>query len=61
MRAFGRRLVRNNKGVAAVEYALIAALIALAIIAGVRLLGDAIKSKLVTAATAIENNDENAE
>jgi Flp pilus assembly pilin Flp len=49
-------IFRNTKGLAAVEYALIAALIAIAIVAGVKALGGAIRNKLDAAAVQIENS-----
>jgi pilus assembly protein Flp/PilA len=48
-------LVRSETGATAAEYALLVALIAVAIIAGARALGGSINSKLNTTATTIGN------
>jgi pilus assembly protein Flp/PilA len=51
--AAARRLRRDRRGVTALEYGLIAALIAVAIIVSVRLLGTNISAKFNDVATAI--------
>lgn len=48
-----QRLVREEEGVTAVEYALIAALVAVAIITAVTLLGQNVKKTFTTVANAI--------
>jgi pilus assembly protein Flp/PilA len=47
------RFVRDESGATAIEYALIAALIALVIITGLTQLGTQLNSKLVTIATSL--------
>jgi pilus assembly protein Flp/PilA len=47
------RFMQDESGAAAIEYALIAALIALAIIGGATALGGAINSKLQSIATSL--------
>jgi pilus assembly protein Flp/PilA len=48
------RFMQDESGAAAIEYALIAALIALAIIGGATALGTAINSKLQNVATSLK-------
>ena len=50
-----KKLWQDDSGVSAVEYALIAALIAVAIIAGARLLGTSVNSKFNEVANEIDN------
>lgn len=47
-------LTRCNSGAAAIEYCLIAGLIALVIIAGLSLVGNALNSKLETVASSVQ-------
>ena len=49
------RFVQDESGAAAIEYALICALIALAIIVGATALGSAINTKLTTIGTSVTN------
>lgn len=49
------RFVKDESGATAIEYGLIAALIAVAIIAGAGLVGSALDEKFRDVATAIEN------
>ena len=58
MKKNGKGSINNKKGVTAVEYALIAALIALAIITGIKTLGSTVNNKLLETATTIENTTE---
>ena len=48
------RFVKDESGATAIEYGLIAALIAVAIIAGAGALGTAINSKFTTIKTAVD-------
>jgi len=48
-----RRFLRDEEGVTAIEYGLIAALVALAIIAGARLLGTNLNTLFTTIATTL--------
>ena len=50
---YGCALVRNDRAVTAIEYSLIAALIALVIIAGVTSIGTSVSSKFLTIGAAI--------
>jgi pilus assembly protein Flp/PilA len=50
---FIRKLVKNNKGATAIEYGLIAALIAVAAIAAVRNVGAGVGNAFNTAATGM--------
>lgn len=47
------RFLKNSKGATAIEYALIASLIAVVAIAGMRAIGNKISAQLNTIATAI--------
>lgn len=49
------RFVKDESGATAIEYGLIAALIAVAIIAGAGALGTAINSKFTTIKTAVDS------
>ncbi|MEJ6781824.1 Flp family type IVb pilin [Aminobacter sp. Piv2-1] len=49
------RFVKDESGATAIEYGLIAALIAVAIIAGAGLVGSALDTKFRDVATAIQN------
>jgi pilus assembly protein Flp/PilA len=53
MKSLFARFMQDESGAAAIEYALIAALIALAIIGGAGLLGGAINTKLTNIATSL--------
>jgi pilus assembly protein Flp/PilA len=53
MKLFGGRLISDESGVTALEYALIAALVAVVIIGGVSLLGTNVSSVFSTVATTI--------
>jgi pilus assembly protein Flp/PilA len=48
-----RRFIADQSGVAAIEYGLIAGLIAVVIIASVRLLGTSVSAKFTTIANAL--------
>ena len=50
---FYRRFVSNGDGATAVEYALLASLIGIALIAAVALMGDSVDSVLTEASTAL--------
>lgn len=50
---FIRKLVRNNRAATAIEYGLIAALVAVAAITAMRGLGSSLKSTFNNAATAM--------
>lgn len=50
-----RRFLMDEEGVTAIEYALFAALIAVAIVGSVTLLGNSVSTKYVTVATEIKN------
>ena len=50
---FVRKILRNAKGATAIEYGLIAALIALAIIAGATALGSALSNKFNSIASTL--------
>ncbi|GAA4127985.1 Flp family type IVb pilin [Aminobacter aganoensis] len=49
------RFVKDESGATAIEYGLIAALIAVAIIAGAGMVGSALNSKFTTISTEISN------
>jgi len=53
MLSFFRRLMKNNQGATAVEYTLIASLIAVAAIASMRSVGSKVSSVLGNVATSI--------
>ena len=55
MSNFVSRFVRNDSGATAVEYGLIAALIAVVIITGATALGTALNGKFQSIATAVGN------
>ena len=55
MRAFFDKLIRNRSGATAIEYGLIAALIAVVTIAGLTTLGTQLNSKYNTIATSVQN------
>lgn len=52
--AFMRKLIKNNKGATAIEYGLIAALIAVAAITAMNSLGSSVKGTFNSAATAMK-------
>lgn len=52
---FIRKMVRNNKGATAIEYGLIAALIAVAAISALGVLGNTLETTFNNAATAMKN------
>ena len=56
MKSIFYRFVKDNSGVTAIEYGLIAALIAVALISGATILGDAIKNGMDGAATHLKNS-----
>ena len=51
------RFVKDESGATAIEYGLIAALIAMAIIAGAGLIGDELDTKFNSIATSLQNAD----
>ena len=51
-----KQLVTDESGISAIEYALIAGLVALGIVAGAKLLGDAVNNKFNELANELENN-----
>ena len=53
---FIRKILRNSKGATAIEYGLIAALIAVAAISAMGALGDTLQSTFNNAATAMEGS-----
>ena len=53
MRKFIQKLIRNHDGATAIEYGLIAALIAVVTIAGLTTLGTTLNSKYNTIATKV--------
>jgi pilus assembly protein Flp/PilA len=55
MSKFVSRFLKNESGATAIEYGLIAALIAVVIIGGLTAVGGSLNSKLEEAATAVEN------
>ncbi|QKC82730.1 Flp family type IVb pilin [Mesorhizobium sp. NZP2077] len=56
MQAIVSRFMRDESGATAIEYGLIAALIALAIITGAGALGNAINGKFTTIGTKVTNS-----
>lgn len=50
-----KKFINDESGATAIEYGLIAALIAVVIIGAVTLLGDSIKNQFTTIGTAISN------
>ena len=52
---FCKEVLRDRKGATAIEYGLIAALIAVAAITGMQSLGSSVSNSFETAATALEN------
>ena len=56
MQAIVSRFMRDETGATAIEYGLIAALIALAIITGAGALGNAINAKFTTIGTRVTNS-----
>ena len=59
--AISKFLKKKSKGATAIEYALIASLIAVVAIAGMRLIGNKISSQLNNIASAIDNASTNVE
>ena len=53
MRTFAKKLIGNRRAVTALEYALIAALVAVVIISGVKLLGSNVSKVFSTVANTI--------
>jgi pilus assembly protein Flp/PilA len=53
MTNFAKRFVQDESGATAIEYGLIAALIAVVIIAGVSTLGNGLNAKFTTISTAL--------
>lgn len=51
--AFIRKLIKNNKGATAIEYGLIAALVAVAAVGAMSALGGAVSSTFTKAASAM--------
>ncbi len=54
--AFIRKLVKNSKGATAIEYGLIAALIAVAAISAMGALGNQLKTTFNNVSTGMQNN-----
>jgi pilus assembly protein Flp/PilA len=55
MRKITKKLVTNRKGATAIEYGLIAALVAVAIVGGLTLLGPALNNAFAKVATDVSN------
>ena len=55
MKNFMNKLARNEKGATAIEYGLIAALIAVAAIGGMTSVGEQVKGTFETAGSTIQN------
>ena len=51
-----KQLITDESGISAIEYALIAGLIALGIVGGAKLLGNAVNEKFNSLANELENN-----
>ena len=56
MMKMAKKLWRDESGISAVEYALLAALIAVVVIAGAKILGTAVNEKLNNVANEINHN-----
>jgi pilus assembly protein Flp/PilA len=56
MTQFFRRFIRDNKGIAALEYALIAGLMFALIVAGVTTMGTALKTAFTNIGTTLTNH-----
>ncbi|ODT01129.1 MAG: hypothetical protein ABS49_02475 [Erythrobacter sp. SCN 62-14] len=56
---FINKLVRNEEGATAIEYGLIAALIAVAAITGMSALGDSLETTFTDIGTKVESNNGN--
>ncbi len=54
------KLLRDSKGATAIEYALIASLIAVVAISGMRIIGNKVNSQLGIIAKALENAEDAA-
>ncbi len=50
---FVRKLIKNEKGATAIEYGLIAALVAIAAIAGMKALGSKLNSQMTAVSTQL--------
>jgi pilus assembly protein Flp/PilA len=52
-----RKLIKNEKGATAIEYGLIAALVAVAAIAGMRAIGGAVNARFQNAASEMNSSN----